>query len=163
MHNQAALVTSYYCGLPDLARQWCHHQVRARRAGVRNHGRSVTAVSARTDTDVDGIEIPADLTDSVETPPAASTSAILPAPGIELWHQLYSASAIGRAYVEDFKAGLPDARVTSQCLTNQEPSALSCSHHAPSTEIVTAEAGGVHEVEEQVKDCIPDTNWKRLG
>ncbi|MCP2243509.1 hypothetical protein [Lentzea aerocolonigenes] len=97
VHNQAALVASD-CGLPDLARQWCHQQVniylRARPLGaqvarlalepITNLARLYTregqgeraftvmdtlftAVSARTGTDVDGIEIPADLTDSAET------------------------------------------------------------------------------------------------
>src|SRR5690349_2547472 len=97
VHNQAALVASD-CGLPDLARQWCHQQVniylRAHPLGaqvarlalepITNLARLYTregqgeraftvmdtlftAVSARTGTDVDGIEIPADLTDSAET------------------------------------------------------------------------------------------------
>lgn len=97
VHNQAALVASD-CGLPDLARQWCHQQVniylRARPLGAQTARLAIepitnlarlytregqgekafavmdtlfTAVSARTDTDVDGIEIPADLTDSIET------------------------------------------------------------------------------------------------
>lgn len=97
VHNQAALVVSD-CGLPDLARQWCHQQVniylRARPLGaqvarlalepITNLARLYiregqgeraftlmdtlfTAVSSRADADVDGIEIPADLTDSVET------------------------------------------------------------------------------------------------
>ncbi|MCP2259769.1 hypothetical protein LX15_003478 [Streptoalloteichus tenebrarius] len=97
VHNQAALVASD-CGLPDLARQWCHQQVniylRARPLGaqvarlalepITNLARLYiregqgerafalmdtlfTAVSSRTDADVDGIEIPADLTDSAET------------------------------------------------------------------------------------------------
>ncbi|MFI7676392.1 hypothetical protein [Actinophytocola sp. NPDC049390] len=97
VHNQAALIASD-CGLPDLARQWCHQQVniylRARPLGaqvarlalepITNLARLYIregqgerafalmdtlfkAVSSRTDADVDGIEIPADLTDSVET------------------------------------------------------------------------------------------------
>ncbi|MET8757573.1 hypothetical protein [Lentzea sp. NPDC004782] len=97
VHNQAALVASD-CGLPDLARQWCHQQVnlylRARPLGaqvarlalepITNLARLYTregqgeraftvmdtlftVVSARTQADVDGIEIPADLTDSAET------------------------------------------------------------------------------------------------
>lgn len=97
VHNQAALIASD-CGLPDLARQWCHQQVniylRARPLGAQvarlalepitnlarlyireGHGERAftlmdtlfTAVSSRTDADVDGIEIPADLTDSPET------------------------------------------------------------------------------------------------
>jgi len=97
VHNQAALVASD-CGLPDLARQWCHQQVniylRTRPLGaqvarlalepITNLARLYIregqgerafalmdtlfkAVSSRTDADVDGIEIPADLTDSVET------------------------------------------------------------------------------------------------
>jgi hypothetical protein len=97
VHNQAALVASD-CGLPDLARQWCHQQVniylRAHSLGaqvarlalepITNLARLYiregqgerafalmdtlfTAVSSRADADVDGIEIPADLTDSVET------------------------------------------------------------------------------------------------
>jgi hypothetical protein len=97
VHNQAALVASD-CGLPDLARQWCHQQVniylRARPLGaqvarlalepITNLARLYIregqgerafalmdtlfiAVSSRTDADVDGIEIPADLTDSTET------------------------------------------------------------------------------------------------
>ena len=97
VHNQAALVAAD-CGLPDLARQWCHQQVhiylRARPLGaqvarlalepITNLARLYIresqgerafalmdtlfkAVSSRTDADVDGIEIPADLTDSVET------------------------------------------------------------------------------------------------
>ncbi|RKT86366.1 hypothetical protein SAMN05421805_1067 [Saccharopolyspora antimicrobica] len=97
VHNQAALVAAD-CGLPDLARQWCHQQVniylRARPLGaqvarlalepITNLARLYiregqgerafalmdtlfTAVSSRTNADVDGIEIPADLTDSVET------------------------------------------------------------------------------------------------
>jgi len=97
VHNQAALIASD-CGLPDLARQWCHQQVniylRARPLGqqvarltlepITNLARLYiredqgerafalmdtlfTAVSSRTDADVDGIEIPADLTDSAET------------------------------------------------------------------------------------------------
>ncbi|MFI7680498.1 hypothetical protein HFP15_30920 [Amycolatopsis sp. K13G38] len=97
VHNQAALIASD-CGLPDLARQWCHQQVniylRARPLGAQvarlalepitnlarlyiREGQGVRAfalmdtlfkaVSSRADADVDGIEIPADLTDSVET------------------------------------------------------------------------------------------------
>jgi len=97
VHNQAALIASD-CGLPDLARQWCHQQVniylRAHPLGaqvarlalepITNLARLYiregqgeraftlmdtlfTAVSSRTDADVDGIEIPADLTDSAET------------------------------------------------------------------------------------------------
>ncbi|MGW5049755.1 hypothetical protein [Actinokineospora sp. NPDC004072] len=97
VHNQAALVASD-CGLPDLARQWCHQQVnlylRARPLGAQvarlalepitnlarlytreGHGERAftvmdtlfTAVSTRTEADVDGIRIPADLTDSAET------------------------------------------------------------------------------------------------
>lgn len=97
VHNNAALIASD-CGLPDLARQWCHQQVniylRARPLGaqvarlalepITNLARLYIregqgerafalmdtlfiAVSSRADADVDGIEIPADLTDSVET------------------------------------------------------------------------------------------------
>lgn len=97
LHNNAALIASD-CGLPDLARQWCHQQVniylRARPLGeqvarlalepITNLARLYiregqgerafalmdtlfTAVSARADAVVDGIEIPADLTDSTET------------------------------------------------------------------------------------------------
>jgi hypothetical protein len=97
VHNNAALIASD-CGLPDLARQWCHRQVniylRAHPLGaqvarlalepITNLARLYiregdgdrayavmdtlfTAVSSRTDTRVDGIEIPADLTDSSET------------------------------------------------------------------------------------------------
>ncbi|RSM80871.1 hypothetical protein DMH04_28540 [Kibdelosporangium aridum] len=97
VHNQAALVASD-CGLPDLARQWCHNQVniylRARPLGaqaarlalepITNLARLYiregqgeraftlmenlfTAVSSRADATVDGIQIPADLTDSAET------------------------------------------------------------------------------------------------
>ncbi|WP_422647557.1 hypothetical protein [Actinoalloteichus caeruleus] len=96
VHNQAALVASD-CGLPDLARRWCHQQVnlylRARplderetrlalepitnlvRLHIREgHGERAfalidalfTTVSARVEADVDGIGIPADLTDSPE-------------------------------------------------------------------------------------------------
>jgi len=97
VYNQAALLASD-CGLPDLARQWCHRQVnvylRARPLGVQvarlalepitnlarlyiREGQGerafdlmdtlFTAVSARDDASVDGIGIPADLTDSPET------------------------------------------------------------------------------------------------
>ncbi|MGB3441106.1 MAG: hypothetical protein WBA97_20345 [Actinophytocola sp.] len=97
VHNNAALIASD-CGLPDLARQWCHQQaniyLRARPLGaqvarlalepITNLARLYIregqgerafalmdtlfiAVSSRADADVDGIEIPADLTDSVET------------------------------------------------------------------------------------------------
>ncbi|WP_236808250.1 hypothetical protein [Amycolatopsis albispora] len=97
VHNNAALIASD-CGLPELARRWCHQQVniylRARPLGaqvarlalepITNLARLYiregqgerafalmdtlfTAVSARTDAIVDGIEIPADLTDSAET------------------------------------------------------------------------------------------------
>jgi hypothetical protein len=96
VHNQAALIASD-CGLPDLARQWCHRQVnvylRAHPLGaqVARHALEpltnlarlyirqdrgerafdlmetlYTAVSSRTDAVVDGIEIPADLTNSLE-------------------------------------------------------------------------------------------------
>jgi hypothetical protein len=94
VHNQAALVASD-CGLPDLARQWCHRQanvyLRAHPldAQVARHALEpltnlarlyiregegerafdlmdtlFTAVSSRADTVVDGVEIPADLTNS---------------------------------------------------------------------------------------------------
>lgn len=97
VHNQAALVAAD-CGLPDLARQWCHQQVtiylRAHPLGaqvarlalepITNLARLYiregqgerafalmdtlfTAVSSRTSAIVDGIEIPADLTNSIET------------------------------------------------------------------------------------------------
>ena len=97
VHNQAGLVASD-CGLPDLARQWCHQQVniylRAHPLGARSarlalepitnlarlhiregHGGRAfalmdalfTAVSSRAEADVDGIEIPAALTDSADT------------------------------------------------------------------------------------------------
>jgi len=97
VHNQAALIASD-CGMPDLARQWCHQQVsvylRARPLGVQvarlalepitnlarlyiREGQGerafdlmdalFTAVSTRSDTVVDGITIPADLTDSRDT------------------------------------------------------------------------------------------------
>ena len=97
VHNQAALVASD-CGLPDLARQWCHQQVniylRAHQLGAQiarlalepmtnlarlyiREGQGerafelmdalFTAVSSRNDAIVDGVEIPADLTDSAET------------------------------------------------------------------------------------------------
>ncbi|MGW4034521.1 hypothetical protein ACWEFL_35375 [Streptomyces sp. NPDC004838] len=89
VHNLAALLASD-CGLPDLARQWCHRQahvyLRARPLGAqaarlaleplvnlaRLHIRDgdgdrahhlidalYTAVSTRTDTTIDGVEIPA--------------------------------------------------------------------------------------------------------
>lgn len=97
VHNQAALVASD-CGLPDLARQWCHQQVNiylracplgtqvarlalepitnlARLYTREGHGERAfalmdtlfTAVSSRTGADIDGTEIPANLTDSFET------------------------------------------------------------------------------------------------
>lgn len=97
VHNQATLIASD-CGLPDLARQWCHQHVniylRARPLDVQiarlalepitnlarlyiREGQGerafalmdtlFTAVSSRTAADVDGIEIPADLTDTAET------------------------------------------------------------------------------------------------
>jgi hypothetical protein len=92
VHNNAALIASD-CGLPELARRWCHQQVtmylRARplgaqvarlalepitnlarlyiREGQGERAFTLTAVSAGTDATVDGIEIPADLTDSTET------------------------------------------------------------------------------------------------
>ncbi|MBP2474812.1 hypothetical protein JOF53_003684 [Crossiella equi] len=97
VHNNAALIASD-CGLPELARRWCHQQVniylRARPLGaqvarlalepITNLARLYiregqgerafalmdtlfTAVSSRADAIVDGIEIPADLTDSTET------------------------------------------------------------------------------------------------
>lgn len=96
VHNQAALVASD-CGLPDLARQWCHRQanvyLRAHPLGaqVARHALEpltnlarlyiregqgerafelmdtlFTAVSSRANAVVDGVEIPADLTDSPE-------------------------------------------------------------------------------------------------
>ncbi|MGI9003312.1 MAG: hypothetical protein ACR2GH_16920 [Pseudonocardia sp.] len=96
VHNLAALLASD-CGLPDLARQWCHRQANvylcahplgaqaARHAFeplvnlARLHIRDgqgerafdlvdalYTAVSARTDATIDGVEIPAHLTDSLE-------------------------------------------------------------------------------------------------
>lgn len=97
VHNQAALIASD-CGLPDLARQWCHQQVniylRAHPLGAQvarlalepmtnlarlyiREGQGeraytlmdalFTAVSSRNDATIDGVEIPADLTDSAET------------------------------------------------------------------------------------------------
>ncbi|MBB5808828.1 hypothetical protein F4560_008596 [Saccharothrix ecbatanensis] len=97
VHNQAALIASD-CGLPDLARQWCHQQVnislRAHPLGAQGARLALepmtnlarlyiregqgeraftlmdtlfTAVSSRTDAAIDGVEIPADLTDSAET------------------------------------------------------------------------------------------------
>lgn len=94
VHNQAALLASD-CGLPDLARTWCHrqaalhlssHPLDARHARhalepltnlarlhIREgHGQRAfdlidvlfTAVSTRTTTRIDGVEVPGDLTDS---------------------------------------------------------------------------------------------------
>jgi hypothetical protein len=94
VHNQAALVASD-CGLPDLARQWCHRQaniyLRAHplSAQVTRHALEpltnlarlyirqgqgerayelmetlFTAVSSRTHATIDGVQIPADLTNS---------------------------------------------------------------------------------------------------
>lgn len=96
VHNLAALLASD-CGLPDLARQWCHRQanllLRAHPLGAQvarlalepiiNLARLYTregqgerpfalmdtlyaAVSSRADATVDGVEIPADLTNSQE-------------------------------------------------------------------------------------------------
>jgi hypothetical protein len=96
VHNQAALIASD-CGLPDLARQWCHRQanvyLRAHPLGaqVARHALEpltnlarlyiredqgerayelmdtlFAAVSSRAYAVVDGVEIPADLTDSPE-------------------------------------------------------------------------------------------------
>jgi hypothetical protein len=96
VHNRAALLASD-CGLPDLARQWCHSQanvyLRAHPLGaqVARHALEpltnlarlyiredqgerafelidtlYTAVSSRTDATIDGVEIPADLTNSRE-------------------------------------------------------------------------------------------------
>lgn len=96
VHNQAALVASD-CGLPGLARQWCHRQantyLRAHPLGAQaarlalepmtnlarlyiREGQGERAfelmhtmyagVSSRTDTNVDGVEIPADLTNSLQ-------------------------------------------------------------------------------------------------
>ncbi|REE98999.1 hypothetical protein [Thermomonospora umbrina] len=97
VHNQAALIASD-CGLPDLARRWCHQQadiyLRARplnaqttrlalepiinlarlyiREGQGERAFEVmdtlfAAVSAQTSATIDGIDIPADLTDSPHT------------------------------------------------------------------------------------------------
>jgi hypothetical protein len=96
VHNLAALLASD-CGLPDLARQWCHRQanvyLRAHPLGaqvarhaleplinlVRLHIRDgqgelafdlidtlYAAVSSRTAATIDGVEIPARLTNSLE-------------------------------------------------------------------------------------------------
>ncbi len=96
VHNLAALLASD-CGLPDLARQWCHRHanvyLRAHPLGAQaarhaleplinlarlhirgGQGRRAadlvdalyTAVSTRVDATVDGVEIPAHLTDSQE-------------------------------------------------------------------------------------------------
>lgn len=96
VHNNAALIASD-CGLPELARRWCHQHVtiylRARplsaqvarlalepiinlarlyiREGQGERAFALvetlfSAVSARADAFVDGIEIPANLTDSTE-------------------------------------------------------------------------------------------------
>jgi hypothetical protein len=96
VHNRAALIASD-CGLPDLARQWCHRQangyLRAHPldAQVARHALEpltnlarlyiregqgerafelidtlYTAVSSRTDATIDGVEIPADLTNSLQ-------------------------------------------------------------------------------------------------